>query len=36
MLLINRLAKVEDDPIVQGADPVNIVGIARPPIDEVR
>jgi hypothetical protein len=27
MLFINRLAKVADDPIVQGADPVNIIGV---------
>jgi hypothetical protein len=26
MLFIDRLAKVADDPIVQGADPVNING----------
>jgi hypothetical protein len=28
MLFINRLAKVADDPTVQGADPVNIFGVA--------
>ena len=27
MLFIDRLAKVADDPIVQGADPVNIIGV---------
>ena len=27
MLFINRLAKVADDPIVQGADPVDIIGV---------
>ncbi len=27
MLFINRLAKVADDPIVQGADPVNIIRV---------
>jgi hypothetical protein len=27
MLFINRLAKVADDPIVQGADSVNIIGV---------
>ena len=43
MLFINRLAKVADDPIVQGADPVNIIGVGShedcrnraPCIDEV-
>src|SRR5690349_18759435 len=43
MLFIDRLAKVADDPIVQGADPVNIVGIGShedrrnppPSLDEV-
>ena len=27
VLFINRLAKVADDPIVQGADPVNVIGV---------
>ena len=27
MLFINRLAKVADDPIVQGSDPVDIIGV---------
>jgi hypothetical protein len=27
MLFINRLAKVADDPIVQGPDPVDIIGV---------
>jgi len=43
MLFINRLAKVADDPIVQGSDPVNIFGVGShqdrrnraPCIDEV-
>ena len=43
MLFINRLAKVADDPIVQGADPVDIIGVGShedcrnraPCIDEV-
>ena len=43
MLFINWLAKVADDPIVQGADPVNIIGVGShedcrnraPCIDEV-
>ena len=43
MLFIDRLAKVTDDPLVQGADPVNIIGIGShedcrnlaPCIDEV-
>ena len=43
MLFINRLAKVADDPIVQGAGPVNIIGVGShedcrnrvPCIDEV-
>ena len=43
MLFINRLAKVADDPIVQGTDPVDIIGVGShedcrnraPCIDEV-
>ena len=43
MLFIDRLAKVADDPIVKGADPVNIIGVGShedcwnraPCIDEV-
>ena len=43
MLFIDWLAKVADDPIVQGADPVNIIGVGShencrnraPRIDEV-
>jgi hypothetical protein len=43
MLFIDRLTKVADDPIVQGADPVNIIGVGShedcrnrvPSIDEV-
>jgi hypothetical protein len=27
MLLINRLTKVANDPIVQGASPVNVIGV---------
>jgi hypothetical protein len=27
MLLINRLTKVTNDPIVQGASPVNVIGV---------
>ena len=27
MLLINRLTKVTDDPILQGADPLNVIGV---------
>jgi hypothetical protein len=43
MLFINRLAKVADDPIVQGADPGDIFGVSShedcrncaPRVDEV-
>jgi hypothetical protein len=27
MLFINRLTKVTDDPVIQGAGPVNIIGV---------
>jgi hypothetical protein len=27
MLFIDRLAKITDDPVIQGADPVNIIGV---------
>jgi hypothetical protein len=43
MLLINRLAKITDHPIVQGAGPINVIGIGShedcgnrvPSLDEV-